>query len=65
VTPECPRFETLAAYKENALRTDERASVEAHFVECEDCRKTVAFAVRAQMVTRHPEGEDDDEPQDD
>ena len=63
MTSECPRFETLAAYKENALRADERAEVEAHFADCDYCRKTMAFAIRTQMAVPKPEADEfeDDE----
>jgi hypothetical protein len=42
----CPELEILAAYAEANLTARERAVTEGHLVQCLDCRRTVALAIR-------------------
>jgi len=60
----CPSAETLAAYLDARLPRDERAAVERHLAECEDCFEQLAAAAAFQAeeavgasgagVLRHP-----------
>src|SRR6185437_3479185 len=51
--PECVSAEWLAAYVDGRLTPEERAAVEAHAADCDDCREAladVADAVAADAV---------------
>ena len=40
----CPEPETLARYLESGLSADERARVNGHLADCDECRRTVSLA---------------------
>jgi len=42
----CPEPEQLAAYVDGRVTAEERASIQRHLADCEDCREVVADAVR-------------------
>jgi anti-sigma factor RsiW len=47
---ECPPDEVLAAYVDNALSVPEREELECHLGDCEQCRKTLAIAIKSRSV---------------
>lgn len=49
-SPACVDAETLAAWSEGALPSDEAARLEAHLADCARCQATVAMLVRTQPV---------------
>jgi hypothetical protein len=42
----CPEPEQLAAYVDGRVTAEERAAIQRHLADCEDCREVVADAVR-------------------
>ncbi len=44
--PYCPNEADILAYSENRLSTGDRARVERHFANCNDCRQALAFIGR-------------------
>lgn len=48
---DCPRGMDIAAYVEGEFRADELADAEAHFVECTQCRRSLAAYVQFYAAT--------------
>src|SRR5262245_50170105 len=43
----CPTSEALAAYIDRGVETAERAQIEAHLADCEDCRLLIAYVLES------------------
>lgn len=50
----CPEPEILARYLENVLTADERARVNGHLADCDDCRRTVSLASSLEAAPAAP-----------
>lgn len=51
---DCPPIELLSAYLDQNLPSDQKASTEAHLVECPLCRKTLALAIKSERTVPDP-----------
>ncbi len=52
--PNCPNEADILAYSENKLSKRDRARVERHFAECDDCRQVLAFLGRGSEEATAP-----------